>query len=379
MGRNGVPAAKIGNNGADDGDGRQGVRVGVLVRSGGWRGALVRRIVLAALGTLIAGLLSAAPSAAQADPPTTVAGLLGRYYDLSNQAERVNEELLRVQEELEGKRQGSTQATVRADAARKEADDARERAHKAQNDKSRVDTLLSARGDLNALSAFLTSGSQDDVVTKMQAASMAAQLSGNAARQGQRAVAEADKAAREAAVAQTEARKSEAAVEAGANQVQRRRDELTKQVADIRGTLDRLTPDQKAMLQDSGDNGAGASIPAGDLGAVVRYVLAQLGKPYLWGGVGPAAFDCSGLMQMAYRVGGLNLPRVAIQQSAVGQQIARADVKAGDLIFFYLPVHHVAMAIDNKRAVHAPSVGQDIRVAQIDAIGPITVIRRVMR
>jgi cell wall-associated NlpC family hydrolase len=338
----------------------------------------MRKMVFAALGALIAGLLSAAPAVAE-DPPTTVAGLLGRYYDLSNQAERVNEELLRVQEELETKRQGSKDAATRAEEARKAADDARQRVRQAQQDKSKVDSLLGVRGDLNALSAVLTSNSQDDMVAKMQAASLASQLSGNAAEQGRLAIAEADKAARAATVAQIEARKSEAAVEAGANQVQHRRDELTKQVADVRATLDSLTPDQKALLQSGSDNGAGAAIPGGDLGAVVRYALAQLGKPYLWGGVGPAAYDCSGLMQMAYRAGGLNLPRVSIEQSGVGQQVARQDVRAGDMIFFYSPVHHVAMAIDNKRAIHAPSVGQNIRVAQIDAIGPITVIRRVMR
>jgi cell wall-associated NlpC family hydrolase len=350
-----------------------------LVRSGGWRGALVRKIVLAALGTLIAGLVNAAPSVAQEQPPTTVAGLLGRYYDLSNQAERVNEELLRFQEELEAKRQASKDATGKAEAARKAADDARDRAHQAQDDKNRVDTLLSANDDLNALSAFLTSNSQADVVTKMQAASMASQISGSAEQQGKLAIAEAERAAKDATAAQIEARRSEAAVEAGASQVQHRRDDLTKQIADVRATLDSLTPQQKAMLQEGGDNGSGAAIPSGNLGAVVRFALAQVGKPYLWGGVGPAAFDCSGLMQMAYRSGGLNLPRVSVQQATVGQVVSRADVRAGDMIFFYNPVHHVAMAIDNHRAVHAPSVGQNIRVANIDAIGPITVIRRVMQ
>ena len=47
-----------------------------LVRSGGWRGALVRKIVLAALGALIAGLVNASPTGAEeaaAEPPTTVA------------------------------------------------------------------------------------------------------------------------------------------------------------------------------------------------------------------------------------------------------------------------------------------------------------------
>ncbi|TCO44247.1 NlpC/P60 family protein [Actinocrispum wychmicini] len=349
-----------------------------LVRSGGWRGALVRKIVLAALSALIAGLVNATASAAVEQPPTTVAGLLGRYYDLSNQAERVNEELLLVQENLQGKRTDSQAAAVRAQAARTAADVARGRASQAQDDQSRLDALIQSSGDLNAMSAFLNSSSQADVIAKMQASSMASQMSGSAAEQGKVAIADAEKAARDATAAEIEARRSEAAVSATEQQVTRQRDELTKQIAAVKATLDSLTPQQKAILQDTPDNGSGAVVPKGNLGEVVKFALSKLGLPYLWGGTGPQAFDCSGLMQAAYRAGGLQLPRVSIEQSTVGQAINRADVRAGDMIFYYSPVHHVAMAIDNKRAVHAPDVGQNIRVSNIDAIGPITVIRRVM-
>lgn len=334
----------------------------------------------AALGALIAGLMTAtAPAAtAQEDQPTTVAGLMGRYRDLSNEAERVNEQLLQVQEELEATRTSSKDATQRADSARKAADDARDRATQAQADKSRVDTLLSANSDLNAMSAFLTSSSQSDVVAKMQASTMATHLSGTAEQQGRLALAAAQQAAKDATAAQIEARRTEAALTAGVAQVQRRRDDLGKQITQVQAAIERLTPEQKAMLQDNGPSAAGIHLPKGNLGGVLQYALGQLGKPYLWGAVGPGAFDCSGLMKTAYSVAGLNLPRVSIQQATVGQQIARSDVRAGDMIFYFSPVHHVAMAIDNNRAIHAPSAGQNVKIAQIDAIGPITVIRRVM-
>lgn len=350
-----------------------------LVRSGGWRGALVRKIVLAALSALVAGLVNAAQySVAAEQPPTTVAGLLGHYYDLSNQAERVNEELLLVQENLQAKQKDSQAAAQKAQAARATADEARGRASQAQDDKSRLDVLIQSNGDLNAMSALLNSASQDDVIAKMQASSMASQMSGSAEERGKIALADAEKAARDATAAEIEARRSEAAVAATEQQVTRQRDELTKQIQAVKATLDSLTPQQKAILQDGNDNGAGAVIPKGNLGAVVRFALAQLGRPYLWGGVGPDAYDCSGLMLAAYRAGGLQLPRVSIEQSTVGQVVNRADVRAGDMIFYYNPVHHVAMAIDNKRAIHAPDIGQNIHVSNIDSIGPITVIRRVM-
>ncbi|MCE7004499.1 NlpC/P60 family protein [Kibdelosporangium philippinense] len=353
----------------------------VLVRSGGWRGALVRKVVLAALGTLIAGLVSAIPAAGQEqepEQPTTVAGLLGYYKDLSNRAERVNEDLLRIQEDLKTKRTESQEAGARADTARKQADASRARVAQAQQDKSKVDALLSGTGDLNAMNAFLTGSSRDDVVSRMQAASMASQLSGTAAEQGRRAIVEAELAAKDATAAQNEVRRSEAALEVGAAQVQRRRDELAKQIELVKKAIDQLTPEQKAVLTDRGDSPSTVNIPKGNVGPVLQYALAQIGRPYVWGAEGPDSFDCSGLMQTAYKVAGVNLPRVSIQQATVGQAIPRDQVRPGDMIFYFNPVHHVAMAIDSNRAVHAPSAGQNVKIQPINAIGPITVIRRVV-
>ena len=48
----------------------------------------------------------------------------------------------------------------------------------------------------------------------------------------------------------------------------------------------------------------------------VNYAEAQIGKPYLWGGTGPDAFDCSGLMLMAYRSAGVDIPRTSQAQFA---------------------------------------------------------------
>ena len=72
------------------------------------------------------------------------------------------------------------------------------------------------------------------------------------------------------------------------------------------------------------------------------------------------------------------LPRVSRQQATVGLRVSRDQIKAGDLIFYYRPVHHVAIAVDGTRAVHAPSIGENVKVSPIDAIGPITIIRRVV-
>ena len=51
----------------------------------------------------------------------------------------------------------------------------------------------------------------------------------------------------------------------------------------------------------------------------VNVALAQQGKPYVWGGAGPNAFDCSGLTQYAYAKAGVSLPHSSRAQSRIGR------------------------------------------------------------
>ncbi len=334
--------------------------------------------VPAAVAALIA-VVVALPPAAVAQPPTTVAGLFARYQDLSREAERVGEHLLLVQEDVAAKRAAAAVASERAAAASGAAEAARARATTAREDIERVTALLSGRRATGGLSTWVTSASPEDVLVKLEAASLAGQISGRTVAYGGDAVAEAERAAADAGRAREEARAAEAKVADGAGTIERQKAELDRQIAEVRAALDRLTPEQRSLLSSSEFSRADVKVPSGDVGAVLKFVLAQLGKPYVWGAVGPHSYDCSGLMQTAFRVGGVAVPRVSIQQSAVGQQVLRHEVRPGDLIFYYQPVHHVAIAVDNHLAVHAPTFGETVKISRIDAIGPITVIRRMMR
>jgi cell wall-associated NlpC family hydrolase len=332
---------------------------------------------LAGIGgaVLLTATLLVSPVSAQ---PTTVAGLLAHYYDLSQEAELVNEELLAVQEQLTTHQQASATAKNAADDAKAVADKARGKANAAQ-DLDRVADALSSRRDMDALSAIADSTSPDDLIGKLEAASLAAHLTGGP-RQGDAALAAAEAAADRALDAETAANALEAKVASTAADVQNRRTTLDNQISQVRSALDNLTPDQRSLLDGIEDYSGGGDviIPGGDAGAALEFAIGQMGKPYLWGAVGPHSYDCSGLMQTAYRAAGVNMPRVSRQQATVGKAVARSDVRAGDLIFYYNPVHHVAMAVDNTRAVHAPSFGENVKIGSIDNIGPITVIRRIV-
>jgi cell wall-associated NlpC family hydrolase len=95
----------------------------------------------------------------------------------------------------------------------------------------------------------------------------------------------------------------------------------------------------------------------------VEVALAQVGKPYQWGGNGPASFDCSGLTRFAWNQAGVNLPRVSRDQYSATRRVSRGDLQPGDLVFYHSPISHVAMYIGGGRVVEAPYSGNTVRVS----------------
>lgn len=65
----------------------------------------------------------------------------------------------------------------------------------------------------------------------------------------------------------------------------------------------------------------------------VAFARAQIGKPYVWGGVGPGGYDCSGLVQAAYKAAGFALPRTTYQMASDSRltRVSLANLQAGDL------------------------------------------------
>jgi cell wall-associated NlpC family hydrolase len=105
---------------------------------------------------------------------------------------------------------------------------------------------------------------------------------------------------------------------------------------------------------------------SGTAGRAVAFALAQLGKPYSYGAAGPGAFDCSGLTMAAWAAAGVGLPHNAAEQWGSVAHISRADLRPGDLVFYFGDIHHVALYLGDNRVIHAPTYGQDVRVQSID-------------
>lgn len=113
-----------------------------------------------------------------------------------------------------------------------------------------------------------------------------------------------------------------------------------------------------------------ARISAGAPGdSVVALARSQIGMPYVWGGASPkTSFDCSGLVQWAYRQLGVALPRTAQQQFAATTRITPDYLRPGDLVFFAQTYHsphewitHVGIYVGDGQMINAPTQGDVVR------------------
>ncbi|SET23054.1 C40 family peptidase [Geodermatophilus poikilotrophus] len=109
----------------------------------------------------------------------------------------------------------------------------------------------------------------------------------------------------------------------------------------------------------------------------VDTALAQRGDMYLYGATGPDRFDCSGLTSFAYKAAGVSIPRTSKAQSTFGTPVSKANLKPGDLVFFYSPVSHVGMYIGNGQMVHSSSAGKPVSVVNVDSMPSYAGARRV--
>jgi cell wall-associated NlpC family hydrolase len=103
--------------------------------------------------------------------------------------------------------------------------------------------------------------------------------------------------------------------------------------------------------------------------ALLQVAESRIGAPYRYGGTGPDAFDCSGLVAYAHRELGVTVPRTAAEQFAAAAPVPRQDLRPGDLVFFRLSgrqVSHVGIYAGGDRFVHAPQSGGRVRLASLE-------------
>lgn len=327
-------------------------------RKFGMRGALAAAAVLTVAGAVPAGAQPAG------DP-------VKQYEELSGQAEKLNDDVLKAQENLEVEQAELNRTKAELDQARKAE----------QQLRGQVDVLTEVNfqgASFTQLSALLVSDSQQDFLNRMSALDLLARDNAEALDTLSAAVAKADEAERGAQQAAEEAAKV-------ANEAKQRKTELDGRIGELRKAINNLSSAQKAGLGFGQVKDTGTYLgPPGAANTALQAALSKRGSQYLWGGNGPNAFDCSGLTKWAYAAAGVTLPRVAVDQYRVGRPVAQNELQPGDLVFYDdgtgnpAAIHHVAMYVGEGKMVDAPTEGQLVDVRPIRGDGHYIGARRVV-
>lgn len=104
--------------------------------------------------------------------------------------------------------------------------------------------------------------------------------------------------------------------------------------------------------------------------SVTDTAMKFINSPYIWGGRIPSGIDCSGFVQLAYKIHGIAIPRDSRQQAGIGYDISFIDeTNPGDLVFFDDDsgrITHVGMILARGLVIHASG---RVRIDSIDHQG----------
>lgn len=119
---------------------------------------------------------------------------------------------------------------------------------------------------------------------------------------------------------------------------------------------------ERAALSTASTTADTVSAPAGgSVATVIAFLQAQVGDAYVLGASGPNAWDCSSLVQAAFKQVGVDLPRVSQDQSMVGTDVPLSDLQVGDILYWggKGSAYHVGVYIGNGQYLDAanPSKG----------------------
>jgi cell wall-associated NlpC family hydrolase len=333
---------------------------------------------------------------------------LAKLNELSRQAEQTTEAMHSAQLDLNQKlaAQQAADAKHAADVAAVESTKSQLATFQSSVDKFAAAQYMGGRTD--GLDAILTANSPQGLIDQLSVQRvMAAEMSAQMKRYrevGQQAALAEQASAKSAADAKTAAEQA-AAVRAD---LQSKQSQLQVKIALVKSQYLALTPDQRDALAaippapvppppapvapPEGDPGILAepappgAIPPGDMAppggggapeaaTVIQAALSRIGSPYSWGGSGPNAFDCSGLVMWSFQQAGISLPHSSQALAQGGQPVSLDQMQPGDLITYYSDASHVGIYIGDGMMVHASTYGTPVRVAPVDN-APIHNVRR---
>ncbi|GAA1217087.1 C40 family peptidase [Kitasatospora nipponensis] len=327
-----------------------------------------------------AATVALSAQSAWADPPPSTTDVKTQLDGLNAQAERATEQYDGAKEKADGLRQQASQLQDQVARTQAQVDQLKEGLASVAGQQYRQDGLDPS---VQLMLSASPAGYLDRATTQHQAdISEAGAL--KTLQQAERAL---NQQKQDATTALVQLDATSTALNSAKTQVQAK-------LQQAQSLLNSLTASQRAALAAAQQQAEGGEVSrgttradlsalpqaSGQAGTAVQAALSRLGDPYLWSASGPTAFDCSGLMQWAYRQAGVQLPRTSQEQATVGIAVpGLAQAQPGDLVIYNAqdgPRGHVGMYIGNGEVVHAPHAGTVVRVMQADAMS-IATIRRV--
>lgn len=361
-------------------------------------------------GLMVFGGLLA--SGVQADPADDA---LAKLNELSRQAEQTNEAMHSAQLDLNDKLAAQEAAEAKHAADAGALDSARSALVTFQIGVDKIAASQYMGGRPDGMNALLTASSPQGLIDQMSVQRvMAAEISSQmkSFREASARAAAAEEASAKSAAAAKTAAEQAAAVRAD---LQSKQSKLQVEIATVKSQYEALTPNQREALAamppvppippppapaPPGDPAilaaappgiapppAGAvpapGVPPGDMAppvgghgtTVIQAALSRIGSPYSWGGSGPNAFDCSGLVQWSFQQAGISLPHSSQALANGGSPVSVDQMQPGDVVNYYSDASHTAIYIGNGMMVHASTYGTPVRVAPVDN-APIYNVRR---
>lgn len=104
---------------------------------------------------------------------------------------------------------------------------------------------------------------------------------------------------------------------------------------------------------------------------IIKTAKKYAGVPYVWGGVSPSGFDCSGFTHYVFLQNDITIPRVSKDQYNAGVWVNKSALKPSDLVFFttYEPgPSHVGIYLGNNQFIHASSGAGKITISDLNNV-----------
>ncbi|GAA5213091.1 C40 family peptidase [Streptomyces thinghirensis] len=206
-------------------------------------------------------------------------------------------------------------------------------------------------------------------VTQQAAASYELQAERDAAAAKAAKEAKADLAEAKKKAAEEKKKAEEAARKAAAERASRSAERATLSASADTGSSD--------SSGSSAGSSTSTSTATGSAAAVVAFVQSQVGDAYVSGGTGPNSWDCSGLVQAAFKSVGVDLPRVSQSQSTAGTQVGLSNLQPGDILYWggAGSAYHVGVYVGDGMFVGAQNSSTGVVKASLDYDPPSGAVR----